>query len=400
MGRLLVLGGTVFQIPAITEARSLGHRVITCDYLPSNPGHRLADEYYDVSTTDIDGVKKLARRLHIDGILAFASDPAATTAASVAAELGLPGSPPEAINTLRCKPHFRKTLERHGFRTPRFAVPADTRDALGAADALGYPVMVKPSDSSGSKGVSKVDDSDALPDAFSLALSRSLSGTVIIEQFVPRRGRQIAGDGLVVDGRVVFLCIGDEHFDLACSAHAPVGESFPAEIPAVVRSALSAELARLFGRLGIRDLVFNLDAMVDTEGRIMLIEVGPRAGGNFLPQVIQRHTGVDLTNIAVRQALGDVIRPAEYSASPQGFHASWVVHSRLSGRLAGIHIDDRVKPFIHQLEWLAPAASSVEPFRSSSDALGYAICSFPDRATMDECLVEMPGLIAPIVTPD
>ena len=98
MKRLLMLGGAMQQIPIIRMAKDMGHYVITCDYLPENPGHKLADEYYDISTTDLDGVLELAKGLDLDGIIAYASDPAAPTAAYVAEKLGLPGNPYESVN--------------------------------------------------------------------------------------------------------------------------------------------------------------------------------------------------------------------------------------------------------------------------------------------------------------
>ena len=95
MKKLLMLGGAMQQIPAIKQAREMGHYVITCDYEPTNPGHKYANEYYNVSTTDLKGVLNLAKELDIDGIVAYASDPAAPTAAYVAEKLGLPGNPYE-----------------------------------------------------------------------------------------------------------------------------------------------------------------------------------------------------------------------------------------------------------------------------------------------------------------
>ena len=87
MKRLLMLGGSMQQIPIIKMAKEMGHYVITCDYTPENPGHKFADEYYDVSTTDLDGVLDLAKGLNLDGIIAYASDPAAPTAASASRTL-------------------------------------------------------------------------------------------------------------------------------------------------------------------------------------------------------------------------------------------------------------------------------------------------------------------------
>ena len=100
MKKILILGGTLFQIPAIQYAKQQGYYVITCDYLPENPGHAYADEYHNVSTTDKESVLALSRQLAIDGILCFASDPAAPTAAYVSEQMGLPGNPLSKVEVL------------------------------------------------------------------------------------------------------------------------------------------------------------------------------------------------------------------------------------------------------------------------------------------------------------
>ena len=112
--KILMLGGAMQQIPAIKEAKEKGLYVITCDYLPDNPGHKYADEYYNVSTTDKDAVLELAKACNIDGIVAYASDPAAPTAAYVAEKLGLPGNPCESVEILTQKDLFRDFLQKNG----------------------------------------------------------------------------------------------------------------------------------------------------------------------------------------------------------------------------------------------------------------------------------------------
>ena len=102
-----MLGGSMQQIPAIVQAKEKGLYTITCDYLPENPGHKYSDEFHNVSTTDKQAVLELARKLDIDGIVAYASDPAAPTAAYVAQELGLPGNPYESVEILTQKDLFR-----------------------------------------------------------------------------------------------------------------------------------------------------------------------------------------------------------------------------------------------------------------------------------------------------
>ena len=119
MKKILLLGGSAQQVIAIETAKRLGYYTVLCDYLPDNPGQYVADKFYLVSTTDKEAVLEVAENENIDGILAYASDPAAPTAAYVAEKLGLPGSPYESVEILCNKDRFRAFLEDNGFCTPK-----------------------------------------------------------------------------------------------------------------------------------------------------------------------------------------------------------------------------------------------------------------------------------------
>ena len=115
MKKVLLLGGSLFQVPSIETAKKMGYHTIVCDYLPDNPGQHVADEFYSVSTTDKEAVLALARRLSIDGIVCYASDPAAPTAAYVAEQMGFPTSPYAAFELLSNKYRFRVFFANNSF---------------------------------------------------------------------------------------------------------------------------------------------------------------------------------------------------------------------------------------------------------------------------------------------
>ena len=156
MKRVLMLGGSIYQTYAIKAAREMGYYVITCDYLPDNPGHKFAHEYHNVSTTDKEAVLALAKELKVDGVVAYASDPAAPTAAFVCEKLGLPTSPFKSVEILSKKHLFRQYLEEHGFNVPKARSYKTFEEAEKEIDGFKLPVMVKPVDSSGSKGINKM----------------------------------------------------------------------------------------------------------------------------------------------------------------------------------------------------------------------------------------------------
>lgn len=118
MKKLLILGGSRYIIPAIKAAHQLGVYVISCDYLPDNIGHHYSDEYHNISIIEKEKVLELAGRLHVDGILSFATDPGVEAAAYAAEKLGLPTSPYESVHILQNKNLFRAFLKEHGFNVP------------------------------------------------------------------------------------------------------------------------------------------------------------------------------------------------------------------------------------------------------------------------------------------
>ena len=147
--KILLLGGSAQQVIAIKTAKRLGYYTVLCDYLPDNPGQYTADKYYNVSTTDVEAVYKVAMDEKVDGILAYASDPAALPAAVVAERLGLPTNPPASVAVLGVKHNFRRFLSENGFACPRnftFNVAADIEELKEKIQELDFPIVVKPTD--------------------------------------------------------------------------------------------------------------------------------------------------------------------------------------------------------------------------------------------------------------
>jgi len=259
-----MLGGSLYQVYAIKEAVRLGYYVITCDYLPSNPGHKYAHEYHNVSTTDKDAVLELARKLQVDGIVAYASDPAAPTAAYVCEKLGLPTSPYESVETLSKKDLFRQYLKEHGFNVPHAKGYTSYEDALADIDSFRLPVMVKPVDSSGSKGINKLTDKSRLKEFVEDALKYSRDKRFLIEEFIVKKGYQISGDAFSVDGKLVFHCFGNEYYSSQVTKDfAPLGECWPLLMDRSVEDKLCADLQRLITSLGMKSTAYNVEAIVD-----------------------------------------------------------------------------------------------------------------------------------------
>ena len=387
--RILFLGGTHFQVPAIKFARNKGYYVITCDYLPNNPGHQFAHEYHNISTTDMEAVLQLARKLGIDGIVAYASDPSAPTAAFVGNQLGLASNPFSAVNILTNKDKFRAFLHENAFRVPRSWGGGGLEAFRDKGGDFKFPVMVKPVDSSGSKGVSRVDSFERFPEAFDYALSFSRAKRVVVEEYVEKKGYQIAGDGFLVDGKLVFRCFANEHFNTSCNPFVPIGESWPYNMPPEVHIRIHNEIQRALTLLGMKTGALNFDIRIDQDEKPIIMEIGPRNGGNLIPQVTRYATGVDMIDYTIEAALGNDCSGLRM-VEPIGFWSSFMVHSKKAGILEKIWVDEEFAQHnIVEQNIQVSVGDEVPSFQGSNGTLGTMILKF---SSMDEMLEKMDNM--------
>lgn len=386
MKKLLLLGGSAQQVIAIETAKRLGYYTVLCDYLTDNPGQYHADKFYLVSTTDREAVLKVAQNEQVDGVLAYASDPAAPTAAYVAEIMHLPTSPYQSVEILCNKDLFRDFLKKNGFCTPEAKGYSDTSEALKDINAgkFKFPIIVKPVDSSGSKGVSRVDFVGEAEEKLNYAMTFSRGKRIIVEEFVEKFGYQIAGDGLSIDGKLVFRCFANDHFNPKCvNPFVPIAASFPYNMPKEVQDKVHAEIQRLLMLLHMKTCTYNFDMRIDKECNVYLMEIAPRDGGNYIPQVIKYATGVDLVECSVKAAMGEVI--GDISLIPtNGYYAYYAVHSLKNGILKEVIIDaDFSEKHILENHLIKKAGDKISAFTGANTTLGCLIMKFD---SMDQML--------------
>jgi len=396
MKRLLFLGAAQTQIPPLHYARNQGHYVVTCDYLPNNPGHKFANESHNVSTTDKNAVLALAQKLKIDGIVAYASDPAAPTAAYVAERMGLPGNPYDSVLTLARKDLFRAFLKRHNFNVPRSEAFYDREQARTWLAEIGLPAYIKPVDSSGSKGVTCLAESDKFDEAFDHALSFSREKKVVVEEEIVRSRYQVAGDGFIVNGQLTFRCWADEHFDKLCNGLVPIGQTFPTSHAEEWQSIAHSETQRLLTLLDMKTGALNFDFIFTEDGKFYFLELGPRNGGCLIPEVIRYATNVDLIKYTVDAALG--LSCEDLAMKPaDGYWSSYMVHSLEAGTFKELWISDRIKPKIVEQEICVLPGEHVEKYLGSNHTLGTMILKFSSMTEMLDMVDNMEHDIRVIV---
>lgn len=385
--RLMILGGSRYALPVIRSAHDLDVYVITADYLPDNIAHKYSDEYRNVSITDKEATLKVARNLNIDGIISFACDPGVVTAAYVAENMGLPSvGSYEAVSILQNKGRFRAFLTEHGFNVPTAKCFTSIDDVLKDIDLFHWPVIVKPTDSAGSKGVNRVDDHTMLREAIEYALSFSRRKEFIIEDFITQHCFSSDTDSFSVDGELKFVSFNSQRFDAnAENPYTPAAYSWPSSMTLEHQAELASEIQRLIKLLGLGSSIYNIETREGTDGKAYIMECSPRGGGNRLAECLEYATGVKLVENAVRSALGMPIVGVEQKPY-DGCWAEVILHSDKPGIFDSLWIDDSIADAVHERDlWIEPG-TEVGGFSAANEAIGTLVLRFKTEERLQEVM--------------
>lgn len=385
MKKILLLGGSAQQIIAIKTAKELGYYTVLCDFLTDNPGQHEADKFYLVSTTDKDAILNVAIEENVDGILAYASDPAAPTAAYVAEKMNLITNSYEAVETLCNKDKFRNFLLSHGFNAPVSRGYGENDIVGNELDEFLFPIIVKPVDSSGSKGITVVYDKSECDKAVEFAFSYSRSKRIIIEEFIEKKHKYlIGGDIFVKDGKVVLWGLLNCHRDACVNNLVPVGKSYPLDLEPQDEHSVKDTLQRMVDELGINFGAMNVELVVDSKGKVWPIDVGPRNGGNMIPDLLGNIFGVDVVKMTVLAAMGQPF-DSEIGEGKK-FCATHNLHANKAGRFDGINFSDDIEQYIVRKNIYKSPGDCVEFFDNAAKAIGIIFLEFTSESEMHRIL--------------
>ena len=396
--RILLLGGTAIQIPIIEIAHKMGMCVITCDNKPQNPGHKLADEYYDVSITDNEAVLELATKLNVDAVVNFILEAGVQAAAYTHEKLGLPTSPYKSVHLLSNKKLFREYLKENGFCTPNLITCSNKEEAFERIATLQYPVVVKPTDLWGSRGVSSVNDDSELDAALTLAFENSRGADIIIEEFVEPDGAPIEGDAFAVDGILTTHVWADVYPDKSApNPITPVCFCYPSSKSDDLQQKLNMTLQRLITLLDMQTNAYNIEARIDKSGNVFLMEVAPRNGSNATSDVTSLSTGKDIITGTLRAALGDGCKDLT-DAPCNGFWLSYIVHSNISGSYQGMWYDKKfAEGNLYKYSPYIDEGEKVQAYSGTNCTIGMLVATFPTREEMMTVAKEPEKFFHPII---
>lgn len=311
---LLVIGAGPNQLPAIRLARQKGYRVTVTDFDPEAVGFAEADHHGVISTRDADGTVAFAQRVHeqrpIHGVMTLASESALAVAA-VAEALGLPGISVESAWLATHKVDRQRAFREAEVPAPHFRSASALEDGLTAARALGWPVVVKPVDSAGSRGVQLVQDEHQLEAAVAEIRGVSDRAEYLVEEYL--EGSEHSIEGVVLDGQIYWAAISDRNYDNK-HRHPPYfledGDTLPSLVSDAVAASMQQVASQAVRALGIQWGPVKGDLIVTDRGPLVLEMAARLSGDYFCYETIPLHNGINLLDIVMDMAVGQTV-PAE-----------------------------------------------------------------------------------------
>ncbi len=391
--KLLVLGAGVYQLPLIRRARAMGHEAIVCSRRGNYPGFAEASRSHFVDTTDSAGCLAIARAEGIHGVASPGTDVSLGTLGALVDALGLKGPGAAATAITIDKFRMKQRFIEAGIPTPRAIPVVDLEGVRAAAAAIGYPVMLKVVDSSGSRGVIKAPDPASLPAAYDACIGNTRAAHILVEEFV--EGEEFGAQSFVQHGKVVFVM---PHGDMVAQtdiATVPVGHFVPFPLAPAIEAQVRDIVAATARAVELDDCALNFDFILrGTE--VLVLEVGARSGATCLSEMVSAHYGIDYYDWMIRAALGET---QEWDFRPGRAVAASLLTSSQTGVLRGIPAPPTAPDVVdYALDYAV--GECVRRFSVGPDRIGHVVVVADDAPGAMQRLQEVLGDLQLSVDPD
>lgn len=365
---VVVVGAGRFQVALIEAVQRRGLRVIALDGDAGAPGLSMADEHHVVDISDRAACLAIARAAGPIGVVTVAAEVAVPTVAAIAAALGLPGPTPDAALAATDKAVMRQRLVDGGVACPAWSAVRDQRAAERAAQSTGLPVVIKPADSAGSRGVRYVSDPADVAAAFETAGGHSRTGVVLVEAFVP--GTEVSVELLVANGEAIVVGLSRKE-RTAPPALLDTTVLFPADLGADVEPRVIETARAAVAACGIDDAAVHLELILGPTGPVVVELAARGAGFHVFTEMVPWSSGIDVVGALVDIATG---RPQRLPV-PLRRGAALLFPEAPPGRVlrvAGLAAV-RALPWVIDADVYVAPGDVVRPLRSGSDRLGHVI---------------------------
>lgn len=375
MKKILIIGAGILQVPAILEAKKMGLRVVVFDYDKNAPGFKLADEYYEISTIDVNTAVQKAKEIKPDGVMTLASDMPLRTVAAIASELKLNAVSKETAYAATNKVTMRQKFQEKGVPIPKFfkATNKIEFDEF-ITNFRGKEFIVKPADNSGSRGVYLCDDCTDTNQVFNYSMSHSQSGEIIIEEYM--MGKEVSVEAFAMNDQINIISITDK-ITTGPPFFVEIGHSQPSMFSDEIQKSIK-EVAILANKaLNIANGPSHVEIIVTNEGP-KVVELGARLGGdNITTSLVPLSTGVNLVKACIKLALNekpDIVKEFERAAAIRYFNCP-------PGKIVSIEGVEGINKIqgISEFNLIKKIGDLVSEVKNSNDRIGYFICDGSNR---------------------
>lgn len=381
MKKVMILGAGIYQLPLILQAKRMGLYTVVVSRDGNYPGFQVGDKIYKIDTRDQEAVLSAAREEQIHGICTSGTDVAVRTIGYVCQELGLWGIGREAARIVTDKKEMKEAFWEHKVRTADFRVVRSMEEARVAAGELGFPLVLKAVDNSGSRGVYCIRRLDELMIAYRDTRQYTAKPYLLMEKYI--QGTEIGVDAFVLQGKVVLMLPHDKlvyHVDDGVTV--PVGHHFPYRCSPELLEEIRIQMERAIAATGMDNCPVNADVFVNG-GQVSIIEVGGRCGATCIPELISMHCGFNYYEKMLQAALGE-----EVSFSYQESHScmATLIFSRTDGTITdeNLEILGQLKEQGVEAQIDYPKGTRISRFRNGTHRIGHVIAPTDDPDILEE----------------
>ncbi|MDO4321080.1 MAG: ATP-grasp domain-containing protein [Lachnospiraceae bacterium] len=386
MKKLMIMGAGIYQVPLIKKAKEMGIYTIVVSIPGNYPGFEIADQVCYENTVDYERVLEVARKEKIDGIVTAGTDVAVITIGKVCDELGLSGLSCEAARIASNKILMKEKYEEFGVRTARFREVSFADDMYEKTKELSFPLIFKATDSSGSRGIIRVNSRDEFEAARDIVRSVTRKDSFIIEEFI--EGKEFGAQAFVYHGEVKFILPhGDYVFQ--GDTGVPIGHFAPYDLRQAVIDDMKVQLTNAVRAMGLDNCAINADFILK-DNKTYVLELGGRSGATCLAELVSIYYGYDYYEKLILAALGEEVEFPQEKAVP---NASMLLRSDKDGVIRSIENKNEPDEDIYQIQFDYKVGDEVKKFHVGPNRIGHVVTK---GETLDAAVEKLNGALEKI----
>lgn len=366
MKKLMIMGAGIYQVPLIKKAKEMGIYTIAVSIPGNYPGFAFADKVIYENTVDYERILEVAKEEKIDGIVTAGTDVAVITIGKVCDELGLAGISFEAAKIASNKILMKRKYEEYGVRTARFREIGFDEDLNEKIQGMNFPMIVKAVDSSGSRGITRVNSADEFENALKAVKSVTRTDHYIVEEFI--EGKEFGAQAFVQNGKLKFaIPHGDYVFQ--GDTGVPIGHFAPYELSKDIIDDAEEQLEKAIKAMGLNNCAINADFILKDD-KTYVLELGGRSGATCLAELVSIYYGFDYYEKLIRAALGEDVEFPQNHAVP---NASMLLRSDKDGVIRSITNNNVEDENICEIQFDYKVGDEVKKFHVGPHRIGHII---------------------------